>query len=206
MHRRSGRRLSAALVALTCLGAPAWAQEARLIGALTLRVDHPQWGGLSGVEMAADGGSLVAVSDRGILFRATVTRDESGQITGLTLLTTDELTGRDGQRGPWAARDSEGLAMRADGTLFISFEGDHRVARYIGGGASEPNQELRVGGERVGVADGRTVTWDDVTVLANGDPITGVALYCSRDDAGVKLVGESVGLGVSDHVRVSIER
>ncbi|NPD18765.1 esterase-like activity of phytase family protein [Alterinioella nitratireducens] len=138
MHRRSGRRLSAALVALTCLGAPAWAQEARLIGALTLRVDHPQWGGLSGVEMAGDGGSLVAVSDRGILFRATVTRDESGQITGLTLLTTDELTGRDGQRGPWAARDSEGLAMRADGTLFISFEGDHRVARYIGGGASEP--------------------------------------------------------------------
>ena len=33
MHRRSGRRLSAALVALTCLGAPAWAQEARLIAA-----------------------------------------------------------------------------------------------------------------------------------------------------------------------------
>ena len=61
-------------------------------------------------------------------------------------------------------------------------------------------------GQRVGVADGRTVGWDDLRVLANGDPVTGVALFCSRDDAGVKLVGEGVDLDVGESVTVSVDR
>lgn len=137
MHKRPGLRAIAAAAALCCLAASAQADGARLLGAVTLRVEHPQWGGLSGVEMAQDGAALVAISDRGILFHAEVTRDGAGQVGGLSLQSVDELMGRDGQRGPWAARDAEGLALLPDGTLYISFEGDHRVARYIGDGLSE---------------------------------------------------------------------
>jgi hypothetical protein len=49
------------------------------------------------------------------------------------------------------------------------------------------------------------VTWRDVEVRANGDPVTGVALFCGRDRAGVKLVGEGVDLSVGQDVRVAIE-
>lgn len=64
----------------------------------------------------------------------------------------------------------------------------------------------RLAGQRVGVSDGRTVAWDDITVLANGAPVTGVALFCSRDDAGVKLVGEGVSLAVGEEVEVTVSR
>jgi len=64
----------------------------------------------------------------------------------------------------------------------------------------------RLAGQRVGTAEGRTVAWDDLTVLANGDPVTGVALFCSRDDAGVKLVGERVDLAVGERVTVTVDR
>ena len=59
-------------------------------------------------------------------------------------------------------------------------------------------------GRRVGTVAGRTVAWDDVVVSANGDPVTGLALFCSRDDAGVKLVGNSVDLDVGESVAVTI--
>jgi len=65
---------------------------------------------------------------------------------------------------------------------------------------------VHLAGQRVGTADGRTVGWDDITVLANGDPVTGVALFCSRDDAGVKLVGEGVDLAVGERVEVAVGR
>jgi len=62
----------------------------------------------------------------------------------------------------------------------------------------------RLAGQRVGTAEGRTVAWDGVTVLANDEPVTGVALFCSRDDAGVKLVGEEVDLAVGERVAVTV--
>jgi len=64
--------------------------------------------------------------------------------------------------------------------------------------------DARLAGQRVGTTDGHTVAWDDLTILANGDPVTGVALFCSRDDAGVKLVGEGVDLAVGEHVEVRV--
>jgi len=65
--------------------------------------------------------------------------------------------------------------------------------------------EATLAGRRVGSVDGRTVAWGDVRVLANGEPVTGIALFCSRDDAGVKLVGEGVDLAVGESVRVTVE-
>ena len=53
--------------------------------------------------------------------------------------------------------------------------------------------------------DGRTIAWDEVTVVANGDPVTGTALAFGRDRAGVKLVGENVDLPVGTDVTVTVE-
>jgi hypothetical protein len=74
----------------------------------------------------------------------------------------------------------------------------------LGGDGNE--SVVRLAGQRVGTADGRTVAWDDLQVLANGDPITGLALFCSQDDAGVKLVGEGVDLGIGESVTVTVQR
>jgi len=107
------------------------------MGALNMRSDAPLLGGLSALEMADDGAAMVAVSDRGIVFQADIARDGAGRIVAVTLTGSEELLGQNGRRGPWAARDSEGVARGPDGTLFLSFEGDHRVARYPGGAVTE---------------------------------------------------------------------
>ncbi|MEF8852653.1 MAG: hypothetical protein V5A44_05805 [Haloarculaceae archaeon] len=60
-------------------------------------------------------------------------------------------------------------------------------------------------GARVGHATGRDVAWEEVTVLANGEPVRGVALAPARDRLGVKLVGEAIDLPVGTDVRVSVE-
>ena len=85
---------------------------------------------------------------------------------------------------------------------------DGGLPHYSGGGllAGDGTDEAAIAGTRVGTADGRTVAWDDLTVHANGEPVTGVALFCGRERFGAKLVGEGIDLAVGDEVRVTIER
>jgi hypothetical protein len=60
-------------------------------------------------------------------------------------------------------------------------------------------------GERVGVASGRTVSWADVDVLADGRPITGLSLFAARDaDFGAKLICPDHDFAVGDRVAVEI--
>jgi len=84
---------------------------------------------------------------------------------------------------------------------------DGGLPHYDGGGllGGSGCERAALAGRRVGTADGRTVAWDDVTVLANGEPVTGIALFCDRKRAGVKLVGRDIDLDVGDAVRVTIE-
>jgi hypothetical protein len=71
---------------------------------------------------------------------------------------------------------------------------------------AETEQVVSLAGTRVGTATGQTVSWDDCTVRANGDPVTGIALFCARDSFGVKLVGDAVDLAVGQSVTVSVDR
>ncbi|WP_276249475.1 hypothetical protein [Haloarcula rara] len=92
-----------------------------------------------------------------------------------------------------------GLAAGGAGVL------DGGLPHYDWGGAlGGEDGTVHLAGQRVGVAEGRTVAWDDRRILANGEPVTGVALFCSRDDAGVKLVGEDVDLAVGERVEVTV--
>jgi hypothetical protein len=85
---------------------------------------------------------------------------------------------------------------------------DGGCPHYDGGGVLPgADGPVSVAGSRVGVADGRDVAWDDVTLYANGRPIRGLSLFLACDaDVGAKLVCPDHGFGVGDRVALSVER
>jgi len=105
------------------------AQTARLDSAYTWRIDSPVFGGFSGIELSDDGAHFTAISDRGHIIQGQITR-QNGRITALAAGPLHPLLGPNGQvpSGKW--RDAEGLAIAVDGTIYISFEGIHRLWKY----------------------------------------------------------------------------
>jgi hypothetical protein len=91
--------------------------------------DDPAFGGMSGIEISDDGSRFIALSDRSTLWEGTVTR-KGGVITALTPELITPLHISDGSPTDHRTGDSEGLALGADGTVYISFEGLARVAAY----------------------------------------------------------------------------
>ena len=81
---------------------------------------------------------------------------------------------------------------------------DGGFPHYEWGGLLGGDGTAELAGTRVGTVSGRDVAWHDATVLANGDPVTGIALFCGRDALGAKLVGRDVDLSVGEDVSVSI--
>jgi hypothetical protein len=109
----------------------------------------------------------------------------------------------------WAWLD--GPTHPAPGEHFAGIESDSGVLdgglpHYDGGGLLGGGERAMLAGQRVGSVSGRDVSWADCTVLANGEAVTGIALFCARDRLGVKLVGEDVGLAVGEDVVVSVEQ
>jgi hypothetical protein len=83
---------------------------------------------------------------------------------------------------------------------------DGGLPHYDGGGLLFGDGDRAViAGSDVGAANGRDVDWHDVSVLVNGEPITGIALFCARDGFGVKLVGEEVDLSPGTDVCVTFD-
>lgn len=82
---------------------------------------------------------------------------------------------------------------------------DGGVPHYDGGGVLAGGTRAELAGHAVGELSERTVTWEDCTVFANGQPITGVALFCARDRLGAKLVDREMSLSVGDTVEISVE-
>ncbi len=123
-----------ALALFLCTPLTVLADQAVLLGERNLRSDHPMWGGLSAIEMLPGGQDMLVLSDRGALIRAALYRDETGQVRAVGEVVGDILSNQQGERGNRGSRDSEGLALASDGTIYISFEGDHRVSVYYGEG------------------------------------------------------------------------
>ncbi|SIS11715.1 hypothetical protein [Natronorubrum thiooxidans] len=95
------------------------------------------------------------------------------------------------------------VGVRADGGGVL----DGGLPHYDGGGVHGASQDgiVSLNGDRLGVADGRTITWDDVVVTANGESITGLSLFCARDaDFGAKLICPDRTLEVGERVRVRV--
>jgi hypothetical protein len=91
--------------------------------------------------------------------------------------------------------------------------GDADAERSAGEGADTKSspREITLLDTVVGTASGRTISWGDVRVLANGERVTGLSLFASRSSGfGVKLVSRSdagePSFSVGESVTVEIER
>ncbi len=95
----------------------------------------PVHGGFSGIELRADRAGFIAISDRGRIAQGRLVR-EDGLIAGVADLQFERLRDRKGNPVATRIEDAEGLALAPDGSLYVSFEGAHRVWRYPAFGAA----------------------------------------------------------------------
>ena len=95
-----------------------------MVGAYTWFDSASEFGGLSGIEVSADGNSFVAVGDRALLVRGQFQR-ENGVVTGIENVIMSPLRDQDGGALPPDMRDSEGIAIRPNGEMMVSFEAVH---------------------------------------------------------------------------------
>src|SRR5690606_270867 len=105
------------------------------VGSYAWTGDLPGFGGFSGIELTEDGTGFVALSDRGYLLRGTGAPRAGARHTGIATGPAWELLTSKGRRLHGLDRDSEGLALAPDGSLYVSFEGNVRIARYTAPGA-----------------------------------------------------------------------
>lgn len=104
----------------------------------------PEWGGYSGMVMAPDGSSLVAVSDVGHWLKLELKHDAAGKLIGVGTARLEPLLDEAGK--PVAGKewsDAEEIALTSDGQFVVSFERRHRVWRYasvdgVPSGAARP--------------------------------------------------------------------
>lgn len=134
-------------------------------------------------------GTVVAVGETYAVLDAPAHPDPGAYFVGLA---ADTLDADGGPGRPTAAPVIDGGCPHYD------------CGGVIGG--DSPPSSVAIAGTPVGRADGRTVSWADVTVRANGDPITGLSLFCAREAFGTKLVCPDRQFAVGDAVTVTVDR
>lgn len=80
------------------------------LGGLTLSSRDPDFGGLSGLRLSADGARLTAISDRGMWFRAALSY-EDGTLAGLSEMTRKSIRGPRGLLPGRRGSDTEALEI-----------------------------------------------------------------------------------------------
>lgn len=130
MRFGSAVKLIAFLFLASCGAAPE-TFRAQYLGSYTWTAEPDWFGGFSGIEMSDDGAVLTALSDQAVVLTGLIVRDGDQIVDiepggGFRLLSTTAKPLGDNIR---ESRDSEGLAIADDGTIFLSFEGAHYVAR-----------------------------------------------------------------------------
>ncbi len=130
-------RLAVAIAALAALGLAATERlddpgPAQFASAVDLPSDPVIMGGFSGIEVGPDGATFTTISDRGRILTGRLLRQD-GRLTGLAADPIRPLLDPAGQPVRGKANDAEGMALLPDGTLLVSFEGDHRILSYAPG-------------------------------------------------------------------------
>lgn len=163
------KRLSVALggaLALWMASAAAYS-DAQFISSLTWSRDDPHFGGFSGLEVFEDGTRFIALSDRGRIVEGNLVR-EDGRIVSIEAGELIRLKNHEGTPLKGKFQDSEGLARSEDGTLFISFEANHRVWRYPGSTAIAERFRRHQDFRRLQ----NNSSLEAVAIAANGDVFT----------------------------------
>lgn len=101
--------------------APFQTEYLKLLSVDQLSSSDDRFGGLSALVKTQDG--YLSVSDRGMLFSFKGGQFERAQVTALREANGKRLKGK-------KRKDSEGLALARDGSIYVSFERDHRVVHY----------------------------------------------------------------------------
>lgn len=110
-------------------------------GGLAVTALDARFGGLSDLELGADGQTLTAITDAARWLSADLAYDPAGNLAGI------EATGWGVLRDPQGRiltgkrhQDAEALARLADGSLLVGFERQHRLLRYPGGHLGGPGE------------------------------------------------------------------
>ncbi len=120
----------AALALVAALAGSVSAAAAELVrrGIYYWSEEREDFGGFSGLAVAADGASLMAVSDAGWLFHAAIRRDSAGRITGIETDWQARFLDNFGRPVEGFTADAEALAVAEDGTAYVGFESYARIA------------------------------------------------------------------------------
>lgn len=108
------------------------------LGTTLLTDPHQGFGGLSGIDLTADGLGFVAISDRGLMFAGSIVRDADGRIATVSIDRPMPLRLPDGRRNTPFLSDAEGVALAPDGTRFVSYEGWARIRAHDTEGRALP--------------------------------------------------------------------
>ena len=131
---------SAALLA-GCVTDPPPRPQAELVGVADWDDPDERHGGLSGLEVEADGRGVTAITDRGTLVTGRIRR-EGGRPVAVRRTRHHSLTSPEGKALVGFASDSEGLAIGAADGIAIGFEGYHRVWLFGSDGAGRARLPL----------------------------------------------------------------
>ena len=104
------------------------AGAAEFVGAYDWNEEWEAFGGFSAIEVDPDGVGFTALSDRAAIVSGRLLRDPGGVVSDVEVTAgPDWLLSIEGERFQGLSGDSEGLAIGADGTTWIGFEGVARV-------------------------------------------------------------------------------
>lgn len=129
--------------------------------------------------------------------------------TGTVIETGDTYAILDAPGHPVPGDQFAGIAAQhdgSDGAVATALDGGlpHYAGAGLLGGGDGP---VRLLGAVVGDAIGGVVTWADIAIRANGQPVTGLSLAAYRDGLGAKLVSwDGPPAEVGEAIEVAIER
>ncbi|MCK4713550.1 MAG: esterase-like activity of phytase family protein [Marinosulfonomonas sp.] len=116
------------IAAIVALPNATIAQNAQHISSYTWPAPADNFGGFSGLEVSDDGMQFTLIGDKGIIVTGQFVRT-TAQITDVNA-TLRNLKNTDGDPLSKPQSDAEGLAIRADGRIYVSFERHHRIWTY----------------------------------------------------------------------------
>lgn len=131
------RRIAIPLIAAAALAPWLWffpdspenVHAGHLMTVLDIPRDDARIGGLSGIDVSADGKSFYLVTDRGHIAKGVFTRSDD-ILTGVTITDVQPLFDRFGKTREFPHTDAEGIAVDAEDRVYVSFEHAHRVLVY----------------------------------------------------------------------------
>lgn len=109
---------------------PVWADDRLALQSHSVWELRKAWfGGFSGIEITEHGRKMTVISDRGTYVTARLGRTK-GKLSSVQVLSITSLQHPNGKPNPKSFNDVEGLAIDAQGRVFLSFEGRDRVMGF----------------------------------------------------------------------------